>query len=161
PSRIGRGICAVSDTSVRSGRHIVCRVRRALVPLVRHFLDRFRRPDHERYAYEKNGVPGSATRRNGTCRCARFQPICVTSGMLIRSRNQSLGPWLLLITLLAAFLPSTAHAQSILDRVIGKDGEQALEITELTGQVVGRLAGAAGVPIGFEAASIAPLPMRA
>lgn len=67
-------------------------------------------------------------------------------------------PLLLPIVLLVALLPSTAHGQSILDRVVGKDGQQTLVLTQLTGQAVGQLAGAAGVPIGLEAASIAPVP---
>ena len=66
--------------------------------------------------------------------------------------------WLLLpIVLVVSLNPSTATAQSILDRVVGTDRERPLIITELKGQSVGRLAAATGVPMGFEAASVAPV----
>ncbi len=75
--------------------------------------------------------------------------------MLIRRRLVGPNWFQPIIVLVVALLPSTAHAQSILDRVVGKDGQQTLVITELKGQTIGQLAGAAGVPIGLETASIA------
>jgi len=65
--------------------------------------------------------------------------------------------WLLLpIAFVVSLNPSTATAQSILDRVVGTDRERPLIITELREQTVGTLAGAAGVPMGFETAPMVP-----
>jgi len=64
--------------------------------------------------------------------------------------------WLLLIVFVVSLNPSTAAAQSILNRIVGTDRERPLIITELKGQTVGSLAGAAGVPMGFEAAPMVP-----
>ena len=66
--------------------------------------------------------------------------------------------WLLLpLVFVVGVNPSTATAQSILDRVVGRSLSASLIITELKGQTVGALAGAAGVPMGFESASVAPV----
>jgi hypothetical protein len=61
---------------------------------------------------------------------------------------------ILSVALTIAMLPLAAHAQSILDRTVGKDGDRNLVITQLTGPAVGALAAAAGVPAGIEIASV-------
>jgi hypothetical protein len=63
------------------------------------------------------------------------------------------------IVLFVALQASSAFAQSILNRVVGAEANHhPLIVNELTGQAVGRLAAAAGVPMGIEIAPGNPGP---
>src|SRR5205807_1635974 len=65
------------------------------------------------------------------------------------------------VALFVAFQASSTFAQSILDRVIEAElNHERLIVNELTAQAVGRLAAAAGVPMGIEMVASNPVRPR-